>query len=517
VKAVRWLVPRTLFGQITLIIIVGIACSQIVGFLISMREYQRGGSEFLASVMVDRVGSYTALFDSLRPQDRESIAVALSRPSFLLAVAADAVAPPELKEDVQALRSDLAARLGAGREVIVTASSEAINAEMMQKVDRSLFARRGSSRDGLRRESGEERTRPAREENWWSSMAAWLRLSPRGAEPDLAGRRQLRDPATVPLIQVRLADGGWLRFQSNPPVRNFSLSPFMVFNWILLLVAALAVSLFAARLATRPFKRLSNAAEGLSRDLNAQALEESGPAEAKEAARAFNRMHDRLANYLNSRSRMLMAMSHDLKTPLTRLRLRSELLDESDVSEKIKADLAEMETLVMTTLNYLRGSETREETKVVEMRALVSAMCADHPVWDGMIRVEEGPPLPVCVRPTQFRRALSNLLDNAVRYGARAEVTFAGRANETEISIRDFGPGIPVAEIENVFKPFVRLESSRNRETGGTGLGLTIAREIIEAHGGRIELVNSDPGLVVKLTLGTGPAGRAVASAATGG
>lgn len=512
----RWLVPRTLFGQITLIIIVGIACSQIVGFLISMREYQRGGSEFLASVIVDRVGSYTALFDSLRPQDRESIAMALSRPSFLLAVSADQVKAPELKEDAQALRTDLATRIGAGREVIVTASSEAINAEMMQKIDRSLFARRGSQRDGFRRESGEDRTRPAREENWWSSISTWLRLSPRGSESDAAGRRPPRDPATIPLIQVRLADGGWLRFQSNPPVRAFTLSPFMVFNWILLLVAALAVSLFAARLATRPFKRLSNAAEGLSRDLNALPLEESGPAEAKEAARAFNRMHDRLANYLNSRSRMLMAMSHDLKTPLTRLRLRSELLEESEVSEKIKADLAEMETLVMTTLNYMRGSETREESRIVEMRALVSALCADHPVWHGVIRVEEGSPLPVCVRPTQFRRALSNLLDNAVRYGARAEVTFTRRGSETEISIRDFGPGIPLDEIENVFKPFVRLESSRNRETGGTGLGLTIAREIIEAHGGRIELANTTPGLMVKLILATDASGLAVAATATG-
>jgi signal transduction histidine kinase len=284
-----------------------------------------------------------------------------------------------------------------------------------------------------------------------------------------------------------------------------SLSPFLILNWILLLAAALAVSVFAARLATRPFKRLANAAEGLSRDLNAKPLAEDGPDEAREAARAFNRMHDRLAGYLNSRSRMLMAMSHDLKTPLTRLRLRSELLEESEVSERIKADLDEMEALIKTTLDYLRGSETREEAMVVEVRALVSAICEDHPVWCDAIKVQDGPAIPVPARPMLLRRALSNVLDNAVRYGERAEVNISIAGGNAVIAIRDFGPGIAENQLENVFKPFVRLEESRNRATGGSGLGLAIARELIEAHGGRIELINRQPGLEVHVSLPMAP------------
>jgi signal transduction histidine kinase len=532
----RWLVPRTLFGQIALIIILGIAGSQLVSVVLSLREFQRGGNEFFASIHGDRIVSFTGLFESLRPQDRESIASALSRMPFLIDVAVDRadVRPIALAQEggAEAVQADLSRRMGRRHEVLVGAAVEAVTEEMIRKSDRSRFRRDlgpgpATGFGGtpmkfdreVRREPGSppeliegvrmksefgDRPRPPPKgdvappgSNWWSSMTR-----PRPSDLDVTSRRVMKaESATTPLIQVRLTDGTWLRFQSLMPTRVFSISPLLMFNWTLLLIAALIVSVIAAQLVIRPLKRLSNAADTLARDLNAPPLADRGPAEVRAAAAAFNRMHERLATYLNSRTRMLMAMSHDLKTPLTRLRLRSELLDEGEVSERIKSDLAEMESLVMSTLEYMRGSENREPPAAVEARALVSAICHDHPIWADKVSVEEGASIVVKTRPALLRRALSNLIDNAVRYGECAEVSLSSSASELTIRVRDHGPGVPRQHMEDVFKPFFRVEDSRNRATGGTGLGLAIAKEIVEAQGGRILLANLADGLEVKVIL----------------
>lgn len=556
----RWLVPRTLFGQIALIIILGIAGSQAVSVMLSLREYQRGGNEFFVSIHGDRIVSVTSLFESLRPQDREAIASALSRMPFLIDVAAEKaeVRPIVLQQESGAdgLQADLSRRLGTQHEVVIGAAVESVTEEMIRKSDRSRFRRDpgrepvpgmgfggapmkiereagrepGSGpggfppsaridRDGPRRELGTQpepaegaplkgefgdKPRPMPKSDmappgssWWSGMTR-----PRASDLDATSRRVMRaENATTPLIQVRLTDGSWLRFQSLMPTRVFSISPLLMFNWGLLLIAALVVSVIAAQLVIRPLKRLSNAADTLARDLNAPPLEDKGPAEVRAAAAAFNRMHERLATYLNSRTRMLMAMSHDLKTPLTRLRLRSELLDEGEVSDRIKSDLAEMESLVMSTLEYMRGSENREPTVAVEVRALASAICHDHPIWADKVTVEQGAGIIIKTRPALLRRALSNLIDNAVRYGERAEISFVVANNELSIRIRDHGPGVPAQYLEEVFKPFFRVEDSRNRATGGTGLGLAIVKEIIEAQGGRVALANRGDGLEATITL----------------
>jgi len=531
--------PRTLFGQITLIIILGIAGSQLVSVVLSLREFQRGGNEFFASIHGDRIVSFTGLFESLRPQDRESIAGALSRMPFLIDVAVDKadVRPIALAQEggAEALQTDLSRRLGPRHEVLVGAAVHAVTQEMIRRSDRSRFRRDPGPGTGfggapmkfdreIRREPGTPpeliegtrmkgefggRPRPPPKgdpapsgSNWWSGMTR-----PGAPDFDATSRRVMKaESATTPLIQVRLTDGTWLRFQSLMPTRVFSISPLLMFNWTLLLIAALIVSVIAAQLVIRPLKRLSNAADTLARDLNAPPLADKGPAEVRAAAAAFNRMHERLATYLNSRTRMLMAMSHDLKTPLTRLRLRSELLDESEISDHIKSDLAEMESLIMSTLEYMRGSENREPPVAVEVRALVSAICHDHPIWADKVAVEQGVALIVKTRPALLRRALSNLIDNAVRYGERAEISFATVNNELAIRIRDHGPGVPAQHLEDVFKSFFRVEDSRNRATGGTGLGLAIVKEIVEAQGGRVTLANLGDGLEATVTLPLQPA-----------
>lgn len=493
----RFLVPRSLYGQLALIIILGIATSQLIGVFLSLREYQRGGSELFTAVIVERVASNTRLFETLRPEDRERIAAALSRPTFNMSVAATRAETASGQEELKPLHSDVAARLGGAYEVAVGIPGEALAAEI---------ARRGYGGREPGPE-GERRMRPPPEESVWAYIQRVFR-APRPNDPGAFMRQPRNDNGQSPLIQVRLSDGSWLRFHSHIPTRVFTLPPLLIFNWTLLFAAALVVSVIAAQLVVRPLKRLANAADTLSRDLNARPLNETGPAEVCDAARAFNRMHDRLATYLNSRARMLMAMSHDLKTPLTRMRLRSELLQENEVSDRMKADLAEMESLVMSTLDYLRGSGNGESAVAVEIAALVSAICEDHPVWCRQVTVEATGtgPLVAKAQPLLLRRAFSNLIDNAVRYGERADIRLARTgAGEIEIVIRDHGPGIPADAIGRVFEPFFRVEDSRNRATGGTGLGLAIAREIIEAHDGRVELVNVVGGLEARVVL---PAGR---------
>ena len=534
-RPLRWLVPRTLFGQISLIIVLGIAGSQLVSLMLSLREYQRGGSELFTSIQSERITSFTALFESLRPQDREPIASALSRMPFLIDVSADKTEvrplPSPMDTEMEALQADLARRVGGRHEVLIGAAVESVTNHMIRKSDRNRFRREPGAgpgspptkldRDGSRSmpgqppepaegfrmkgEFGDKSHPPAApggemsppSSNWWSPV-----LKPRPADFDANTRRVMKaEGATTPLIQVRLTDGTWLRFQSLMPTRVFSLSPLLMFNWALLLLAALVVSVIAAQLVIRPLKRLSNAADTLARDLNAPPLDDKGPSEVRAAAAAFNRMHERLATYLNSRTRMLMAMSHDMKTPLTRLRLRSELLDEGEISGRIKSDLAEMESLVMSTLEYMRGSENREPLVQVEARALVSAICHDHPDWADKVTVEEGAAIVIKARPALLRRALNNLIDNAVRYGERAEVSVSTANSELTIRIRDHGQGVPPQHLEEVFKPFFRVEDSRNRATGGTGLGLAIAKEIVEAQGGRVVLANLADGLEVKVIL----------------
>jgi len=512
-RPLRWLVPRTLFGQISLIIVLGIAGSQLFSVMLSLREYQRGGSEFFASIQGERITSFTTLFESLRPQDREPIASALSRMPFLIDVAAGKTEvrplPSPMDAEMEVLQADLARRVGAQHEVLIGAAIESVTSEMIRKSDRSRVRREPGEGFRMNGEPGARPPPPSGSEtsppppSWISPL-----LKSRPADFDANTRRVMKaEGANTPLIQVRLTDGTWLRFQSLMPTRVFSLSPLLMFNWTLLLVAALVVSVIAAQLVIRPLKRLSNAADTLARDLNAPPLDDKGPSEVRAAAAAFNRMHERLANYLNSRTRMLMAMSHDLKTPLTRLRLRSELLDEGEISERIKSDLAEMESLVMSTLEYMRGSENREPLVQVEARALVSAICHDHPIWADKVTTEEGAAIIVRARPALLRRALNNLIDNAVRYGERADVSLSTANSELVIRIRDHGQGVPPQHLEDVFKPFFRVEDSRNRATGGTGLGLAIAREIVEAQGGHIVLANLVDGLEVKVMLPMTPAG----------
>jgi signal transduction histidine kinase len=231
-------------------------------------------------------------------------------------------------------------------------------------------------------------------------------------------------------------------------------------------------------------------------------MPEHGSRELRRAASAFNRMQARLRRFVDDRTMMLAAISHDLRTVLTRLRLRAEFIDDGEQQGKAIADIDEMQAMLDETLNFARDDAREEALVAVDLTALLQNLC-DAVTDSGQSLNFEGPAhLPVQCRPVALRRALRNLLDNAIRYGGQAEVSLSQSNGDAVVEIADKGPGIPVAMREKVFQPFFRLETSRSRETGGTGLGLSSARAILRRHGGDITLHDRPPGgLLVRATL----------------
>ena len=303
-------------------------------------------------------------------------------------------------------------------------------------------------------------------------------------------------------LSVRLADGTWLVFSGGDPLEGpFRLLRFVL--WMAGIVAAIAlVSLWTARRLTAPIARFAEAAERLGVDAEAPPLPEAGPRELRAATRAFNRMQARLARFVADRTQMLAAISHDLRTPLTRLRLRAELVEDPEMQRKMLADLDEMEAMITATLAFARDDAKREPRGPLDLADLLQSLCDDR-VDAGHDAVYEGPPHAVVDgRPVALRRAFANLMDNAIAYGGGFTVRLVPEAGQTRIEIEDRGPGIPENEFEKVFTPFYRLERSRSRDTGGVGLGLSTARTILRGHGGDVTLANrAEGGLRVTVTL----------------
>ncbi|HEY0883928.1 MAG TPA: ATP-binding protein, partial [Ramlibacter sp.] len=256
---------------------------------------------------------------------------------------------------------------------------------------------------------------------------------------------------------------------------------------------------------TRPLHVLANAAEALGRDIHRPPLAEEGPLEIRQAARAFNTMQGRLVRFIEDRTRIFAAMSHDLKTPITRMRLRADLLDDDELRHRFEADLKEMEAMVTHTLEFMRGMGGQEARQDVDVMALLESLQSDNEAMGRRVTVEGQASAPYPARVSLLKRCLANLIDNAVLYGERATVRIEDSPQCLTLRILDEGPGIPLPELEKVFEPFYRLEQSRSRETGGTGLGLAIARNIAHMHGGDIVLRNRPgKGLEATLTLPRG-------------
>jgi signal transduction histidine kinase len=293
------------------------------------------------------------------------------------------------------------------------------------------------------------------------------------------------------MISIPLEDGSWINFRTANPQVSAADSQHLLISTSLMAIAVLLFSGMLVRILTAPLRDLSRAAERLGVDMTAPPLEESGPREVRQAARAFNNMQQRIKRLITDRTQMLAAISHDLRTPITRLRLRAELVEESEQRTKIMADLQEMEAMVASTLAFLREDSDREEARVISVDALLETICDDMSDAGHEVRFEACDRANLRCRQLSMKRAFTNLIDNAVKYGGTAVVTLYRGSDAIRVEIDDAGSGIPEDLHEKVFTPFFRAEQSRNRATGGTGLGLTVARSVVRAHGGDIELTRS--------------------------
>jgi len=303
-------------------------------------------------------------------------------------------------------------------------------------------------------------------------------------------------------VTVRLPDRSTLVYRVTRVSPGTPLPPSLMLN-LILLVAVLVIALYVvARGITLPLSRLALAADNLGRSILQPKLAEEGARELRHAARAFNTMQDRLHRYLDSRTRVLAAMSHDLKTPLTRLRLQVETqIDDPALQARFGRELDEMEHMVHGALALFRNLNDDEALEPVDVNLLLETVCGEFNEMSKDVTLEGRAFGPLSGKPQALKRCITNLVANAVKFATRARILVRDGA-QLEISICDDGPGIPPEELEKVFEPFYRLESSRNRDTGGSGLGLSIARDVAQAHGGSLVLRNRpEGGLEARLTL----------------
>ena len=314
------------------------------------------------------------------------------------------------------------------------------------------------------------------------------------------------------LVGLRLPDGPWLIVQATRPEGEpWHQSRFLLAFLGMALAGALLI-FWAVRRLTAPVRLLAAAAEALGRDVNAPPLPETGPTELAKAAVAFNTMAARIRRFVQDRTFLLTALSHDLRTPITRLKLRAEFMEDDEQRRKMLADLDELAAMVSSTLAFGREVSASEAPQSIDLPALIRTVldeAADATPDTAELEMAQQVPyqgpdhLTLRARPVSIKRALANLVGNALAYGGNARVILApSSGGMVRIDIEDDGPGVPETELERLFEPFYRLEASRNRETGGTGLGLPIARNIARAHGGDIVLANRPGGgLRARLTL----------------
>ena len=445
--------PRTLAGRLFLILVSGMLLAVALTYTLVRAERERELAQFRLRTDAERVGNIIRLLDALPVDARPAALQAMGRHGVRL-LPVDRQTKPD-GVPAAAVAEALGAILGGDRPV------------------------------GL-----------------WRRPEEPCRFASSGGEaPPRLGAVDCR----VVLYEVRLplSDGTPLAVEvplrSLRPEPPFLLRPYALVIFVVLIAAS---ALIAVRVATRPLRNLADAAEALGRNLERPPLTEGGPRELQMAARAFNAMQTRLRTHLEERTQMLAAITHDLKTPLTRMRLRLEQVPSPELKGKLGQDVATMQSLIDEGLDLARSLDDKTPFVELDLRSLVDSVCADavevgmNVAWEG--RAGAGPLIKVRGRADALRRALSNLIDNAVKYGGRAHVSLSwevsSQGGAARVLVRDEGPGIADAQLENVLGAFVRLEGSRSRDTGGTGLGLTIAANIVRSHGGHLTLRNHPGG-----------------------
>jgi len=460
------LMPRTLFGRTLLVLAAGLLLTQAASVLFNL--FDRGSAVYrlTATQIAARIAQNARILDRLPPGDRHHVLEAI---------------------DGRHLRVHLAERL----EPLSKGYAEHDPYE-------ALFLEALRSQLGAPWSMSVEIT-PAPQPH----AAPGVRSPATPLEAWLARHFYYLLPASYNLVaQLVLKDGSVAVFSAAVPQEPLSRLESLVPQLLLLVVVSFALAGLLVYMTTRPLGRLARAADEIGKNPDGPDIAESGPSEIRRVIGAFNRMQRRVREHLRERTQLLGAISHDLKTPITRLRLRSEMLADPEVGAKMQRDLGEMEAMVNATLEFFRGLDAEPRRQPVDVDALVGSVADDRRDIGQTLLVRGVARAPYTAHPQALRRCLDNLVENAVRYAGSAEIELDDSPERLRIAVRDHGPGIPAAELQRVFEPYYRLESSRNPGSGGVGLGLSIARNIARWHGGDIELGNAiGGGLVATIVL----------------
>lgn len=468
--------PRTLFGQMLLILLAGLAVSHLVGMLIYASDRAQAVRAIGAYGATQRIANLTQLIDEAPPAWRSRIVQAANDPTLRVTLSSrpPAVADTGSDADSRTIRQYLADQLPAGLATSLQVKVVAAGTDFGGRPHEAMM--QGGMMAHMMAGGGMSMPAPP-----------WMQ--------GIGGLRSLR-------AAVRLSNGAWLGFATVlPNAAPPTPWPLAAATTTMAVVVVLA-SMWAVGRVTAPLKLLALAAERLGRDVNAPPMNEVGTKEMRQAAQSFNQMQARIRRLVDNRTRMLAALSHDLRTPLTLLRLRTEGLPETEERERMLATIGEVDTMVGASLSFARDQAIAETRRRTDVAALLASIVDD--MADAGLPVTMAPAESVVLecQPGALRRALTNLIDNAVKYGGSAHVAIGATPSVVKIDIDDSGPGIPEAELQRVFEPFHRLEESRSRETGGTGLGLSIALSIVQVHGGDIILANRrEGGLRARISL----------------
>lgn len=440
--------PASLSARIACILVAGLVLAQLLTSTIWFESRRRQMLEIPTRVFATRVADALRLLEARPPQDRAELMAALQAPGLSLRFASHLPEPEGASQDLKRSSALLehAMRVHLGQPVEV----RVISAQLL-----------------------DDRGRPA---NSWAMMSA-------------------REPAAQFRVAVRCDPGEpWLVAEGHEDENGADLdrvgtiADYVLRIYLLRILIVGLLTWFAVRLAMKPLKRMADAAEALGRDIHSPPLETSGPREVRRAAEAFNAMQQKLIGHIEERTRFLAAVSHDLRSPITRLRLRTELLPKEEQKAGFRKDLAEMEGMVDATLSFMKGGVDEALTGDIDLDAMLGEMVADLREHGKAVTLAGSANGTTTGFPKGLRRCIGNLVENALRYAGSAEIVVSGSPAQIAITVQDRGPGIPADQLDLVFEPFYRQEDSRNVASGGVGLGLSIARDIAAAHKGTLWL-----------------------------
>ncbi|MBI46005.1 HAMP domain-containing protein [Marinobacter flavimaris] len=464
--------PRRAGGQLALLLILVLLVAQVITIVILAGERQGALRSASLEHVLQRVADGYTLADTTDPERQERILRALSSPTLRLSIDP----APYLTEDrASGMTRRLAKELELPVEQVRTAM-EADEDNCMPDRDEHRDRERHDDEDDEHHEYEEHRD-----------------------EDDHRDDRHECPPVLG--VSLALSSGQWFNARARPPAPSWLWLKATLTSVGITAVLLTLTLLLAVRRILQPMNELSLAAHAFGRGEKVR-VPEKGPEDVREVTRAFNQMQDQVGRAQEDRARLLAALAHDLRTPITSMRLRVEMLPEGEDRDRLLDSLREMQHLAEATLDFIRGTTT-EQHRRYDLATLLDSLCGDLQEMGLAVHCDDSPRCVLQGQPEAVKRALRNLIENAVNYGDQAEVTLATTDTEAVVTIVDQGPGILEADRERVFEPFYRLEHSRSRETGGAGLGLAIARTLIRGMGGDIRL-GAGPGgqgLQVSVTL----------------